>query len=96
MEWQIFKLGQAKPGKRPPDIRKLAWDQVAQEPVLTTDTMTLVSINERSSMVPRKNQGRAAHTESFRSIAKGIPVTSREAGLGVKALCRPAQSLWLG
>lgn len=46
MEWQIFKPGQAKPGKLPPAIRKAAWDQVIQEPVLTTDTMTLVSINE--------------------------------------------------
>lgn len=41
-----MKSGQAKPGKRPPDIRKAAWDQVAQEPVLTTDTMTLVCMSE--------------------------------------------------
>lgn len=88
MEWQIFKSGQAKSGKQPPDIRKAAWDQVAQEPVLTTDTMTLVCMSEAPWSLERNSP--------FRSIAKGIPVTSREAGLGVKALCRPAQSLWLG
>lgn len=71
------------------------WDQIFPKPVLLTETSSVYLFSEAPG-VSRKKQGSESlqlAASPFRSIVKRTPVTTRDAGLGVRALGRPVQSL---